>query len=1120
MANLDTALNVKFNGEASGVISEADRAARSVKKLGTATEKQTSKGSKGAKQVATAFLNVGKAAAKAAAAMAATAGVAFTALVKEGLAAGDALAKTADSIGIATDQLAKLRLAAGQTGVEISQFDKGLQRLLRNVAEASTGTGEAVDAFNALGVSAQDLVKHSPDKQFGIISDALNRVQNSTQKVQLAYEIFGRAGISLINTARLGSAGLDEFGKKAETLGIALTREAAANIERANDAVDLLKKGISGLGQQLAARSAPFIEAIADKGFAAIEAIGGMGAVAELVITNLVEGFATVSNTLHAVNLVITGMKAVFQEVGRAILNIARMINVSFVTVGNVLIDLKNTIIEAFVTALSFLLEKFTSFANSVANTYFLPDALQERARNLAGFTQQLADGFADTAANSKIARMETSKFLDSVTEKAHALATEYKQNFLDLLDSPPPGDEIRRWFDRVKDQAAEMSNDFVSSLGKIGENADITADQVADSFTAAAKTSKTAWQSFGEDLRSAFIDVFKSGSDALDNFVDRIKTSFKEAGLRQLFDGTVGKAFAGGAGGLSSIFSAAGGAGGAGAGGFGLVDGLGAAGGIKSLLSTTAGGALGSLGATLLGGIDGFAKVIASTFGEGAVSNAVSSAYSSIFNTTSSAGEMLGLTGDSAFGAGALMSLAAGIAGNFAGNALGEGIFGKEAESSIGATAGGLIGSFFGPIGSFLGSTLGSLVDVAFGGDGKKRNNAGVIVGNDQITGDRFGDFVTGESGLTFQSFTRRSDKEVSEKFTSALVGIDSLLTTISRSAGLDVDLSGRNDLGVIRDAGHSGPGAFFGAKGFNGGGSLEGQAEAFVSAWLEQIEAQLPLRVAALNRSITGTAEEMVRAFEAGIRLDALTSVSVFDEVNKLFDVLADLEKPSKTLHEIYEELTEQTFEATEAFDGSGEAMGALADSLTQQKTIALQLVAAYRAVSIEIDSLLGSTIQSIRESVLSDEQIYAARRAEIASLTSQLSSAISPEEINRLVSEIDALTNQAYSLLDETQKQQLSAEFISFLTEVQDRAQAQIDAALVGIQENDEALNTQIATAVFDDAVTRFGNAVDRFNDQNESSAGTRTIVVNIPGLGFVEIPDLTDSDAVAGPIEIGF
>ena len=1113
MATTNTKLNIQFNGEASGVITESERAGKAVKKFGKDSEKATSRGAAGAKKVAKSFANVGVAAAKAAATIAATAGVAFTALVRQGLVAGDALAKTSDKLGVTTDALASMRLAANQTGVATRQFDMALQRVTRRVAEAAAGTGEAQGALKALGLEASELVKLSPDKVLGKIADEFNRIENPAQRVQIAFKLFDAEGVGLVNTLRLGSEGLDDFRQKAETLGLALSREAANNIERANDAVDLLKQGLTGLGQQLAARSAPYLEAIATEAFKTIEAMGGMQVAADKVIAFLVEGFASAANAIHITKIGIAGLKAVFQEVGRAILNIIRLLDVGFVALGNFVIDLGNKIKKAFGEALAELFAELTEFANKVAATDLLPDSLQERARNLAGFTQDLADGFAETAKESKVARLEVSQFLENATARAHQLAEKYKENFLDLLDTPPPGDELRNWFDRVRSQAQEMSEEFVNNLNSIDEETAITTESIADQFGKAAKASLTPWQNFGVELRKVFVETFSRGGDAIGNFIERTKTSLKEAGLRSFFDGTIGKAFAGGAGGVAGVAQGV-----SGGGGGGIFDSISAAGGFSKFISGGIGGLAGGV-TNLYSSVLTQLGTLTSTPVIGSLASTIQSGLIKQFNANTAFGNNLGFTGNTANLVGAGASIVGGVAGSFAGNALGEGIFGKQAESSIGATAGGLIGSVFGPLGSFLGSALGSMIDVAFGGDGKKRNNAGALVGASQRTGGRFGEFITGDSGLTFQSFTRRSDKGVSDEFTNALVSIDSLLTTISRSAGLTVDLSNVSNLGINPDAGRSGAGDFFGAKGFNGAGTLEEQAEAFVTAWLEQIEAQLPLRVAALNKSITGTAEQMVRAFEAGIRIDQLTSLSVFNEVDQLFEVLTDLTEPSQTLHEIYQDLTDQTFAATEAFDGSGEAMSALADSLTQQKTIAFELVSAYRAVSIEIDALLGNTIQNIRESVLSDEQIYAARRAEIASLTDQLSSAISPEEINRLVSEIDSLTNQAYSLLDESQQQELSAEFISFLTEVQDRAQAQIDSALVGIQENDEALNTQIAAAVFDDAVARFGDAVDRFASSGGSSGATTTINVNTP-LTQEEIQRYVDEAELGFVSEIGF
>lgn len=1107
----DTILNVKFDGEASGVVSEADRAASSVKRFGNAAEKQTNRGAAGAKKVASAFASVGAAAAKAGAAIAATAGVAFAGLVKQGLEAGDALAKTADKLGVATDALASMRLAANQTGVATRQFDMALQRVTRRVAEAAAGTGEAQGALKVLGLEASNLIKLKPDEQLAKIADQFNRIENPAQRVQIAFKLFDAEGVGLINTLRLGSEGLDSFRQKAETLGLALSREAAANIERANDAVDLLKQGVTGLGQQLAARSAPYLEAIADQAFKSIEAMGGMQVVADRVISFLVEGFAQVANAVHGVRIVIAGLKALFQEIGRAILNIARAIDEAFTWTANKIIDGINLVIDEVFTSLRDLFAEVASFARSVAALDFLPDAMQQKAGDMAASMQAIADGFEKTGEESKVAKVQVSQFLQGALRNAEQLAQKYKEDFLDLLDSPPPGDELRRWFERVKQQAADMSNEFVSGMAEIGESADITAENVTEAFEKGAKESTTAWHDFGNELRDIFVDIFENGSKALDNFVDRVKASFKEAGLRQLFDGTLGRVFTGGAGGIAGIAQDA-----SGGGGFGLLDGASAFGGLRSAIEGGLGGMLGGFGNIISDGIGQLSSMYSSIFGfDSAITSTLDNVFGAAMASNQAVGNAIGLQGAAAQGAGGLVTAGAGIAGGFIGNRLGESLFNRQANSSWGSSIGGIggglvgassaamgaqFGSWAGPVGALIGAAIGGLVDVIGGGDGRVRSNTGTFVGETRTPGGRFGEVMTGDSGLTFQSYTRRGNREASDSFTEALMLIDSVLTRSARAAGVDVDLSGRDNLGVIADAGHSGPGSFFGARGFNGRGSLEDQAEAFVTAWIGEVADQLPDRVRALSSGIQGSAEEMVTAFEAGIRLDQLTSVSVFDEVQKLFDVLEELSAPTETMFEIYTRLTEETFALNESFDGSAQSMADLANSLTEQKTVAYQLVAAYRAVSIEIDALLGNTIQNIRESVLTDEQIYAARREEIAALTAELETAVTPERINELVAEIDKLANQAYSLLDDSQQQALANEFIDFLSNVQAEAQERIDAGLASIEQTENDLNVAIDASVFQDAVTRFGEAVDRFNPgAGGGSNGTPQIVrVEVPGM----------------------
>lgn len=190
-------------------------------------------------------------------ALATTGAIALVGLTRAGTQTADTLAKTADKLGLAASELAGLRFAAEQTGVGVKQLDLGLQRMVRRVAEAAQGTGEAKNALKELNLNAKELTRLSPDEQFRRVADAFGNVATQSDKVRLGFKLFDSEGVGLVNTLKEGRAGLDAFRREAEDLGLTLERVQLDNIEEAADAQNRLSKAFSGLGQQLAATFAP-----------------------------------------------------------------------------------------------------------------------------------------------------------------------------------------------------------------------------------------------------------------------------------------------------------------------------------------------------------------------------------------------------------------------------------------------------------------------------------------------------------------------------------------------------------------------------------------------------------------------------------------------------------------------------------------------------------------------------------------------------------------------------------------------------------------------------------------------------------------------------------------------
>jgi hypothetical protein len=186
-------------------------------------------------------------------------------LVRSALKTVDAIAKMSSRLGIATDKLIGLQFAAKLAGIEANTMNLGLQRMVRRIAEAAQGTGEAQAALKELGLSAQALAEMTPDEALRRVADALRLVKSQSDRVRLAFKLFDSEGVALVNMLKNGAAGLNAMQAEAKALGLTLTTIEAAQIEEANNAISRMTALLTGFGRQLTAQLAPFMTVIVDK---------------------------------------------------------------------------------------------------------------------------------------------------------------------------------------------------------------------------------------------------------------------------------------------------------------------------------------------------------------------------------------------------------------------------------------------------------------------------------------------------------------------------------------------------------------------------------------------------------------------------------------------------------------------------------------------------------------------------------------------------------------------------------------------------------------------------------------------------------------------------------------
>jgi hypothetical protein len=195
-------------------------------------------------------------------ALAALAAAAATAVVvKRAIDAADAMGKMSQKLGISTQELSKLEYAAKLSDVSIGELQGALTRLTKGMSDASQGTGEAREAFKALGIQSQnsDGSLRSSSEVMADVADRFAGMADGANKTALAIAIFGRSGANMIPMLNGGRDAIEGAGRELERFGGVITPEAAKQAEIFNDNLTRLKTAAAGAAQRLSEKLLPVL---------------------------------------------------------------------------------------------------------------------------------------------------------------------------------------------------------------------------------------------------------------------------------------------------------------------------------------------------------------------------------------------------------------------------------------------------------------------------------------------------------------------------------------------------------------------------------------------------------------------------------------------------------------------------------------------------------------------------------------------------------------------------------------------------------------------------------------------------------------------------------------------
>ena len=201
------------------------------------------------KAAGAAIATIGTAAAGAAVAVS-SAGIALLKSTSDQITETDRWAK---SLRVSTQELMAWQFAAENAGISGDQIADIFKDIGDKIGDAVLNkSGDAVDALNSLGLSAEKLSRVTPDKQLLAIGEALSKINTNAEKTTIL-ESLGNDLSRLLPLFDNNNKELLQFIQLAKDYGVAPDQKSIDDLLRVNEIFQDLEAQASGLKMEIAA---------------------------------------------------------------------------------------------------------------------------------------------------------------------------------------------------------------------------------------------------------------------------------------------------------------------------------------------------------------------------------------------------------------------------------------------------------------------------------------------------------------------------------------------------------------------------------------------------------------------------------------------------------------------------------------------------------------------------------------------------------------------------------------------------------------------------------------------------------------------------------------------------